>query len=220
MNTPVDAVPVSCPLCGKQPKGKKPWRKLYSGRTCKKCYYAFLNRRQAAYLVDSLFFYVSIVFCLDYYFDLAMTVSPLATALGGSLVAIAYQIVLEAVFYCKDGFSGRSPGKWLMGVSVVDQATRQSIGLWQSFKRNLPLLIPLGALIIVFQMGKGRRMGDRWAKTRVIWTKYAHKFPFEDRENVCIQCGYNLHGNTSGICPECGITLQPPAAPVASPVVA
>ena len=28
------------------------------------------------------------------------------------------------------------------------------------------------------------------------------------RRNLCVECGYNLTGNESGVCPECGVTLQ------------
>ena len=31
------------------------------------------------------------------------------------------------------------------------------------------------------------------------------------RTGLCIQCGYNLTGNESGICPECGRPIRPPA---------
>jgi hypothetical protein len=29
------------------------------------------------------------------------------------------------------------------------------------------------------------------------------------REGVCDQCGYNLTGNASGACPECGLRIRP-----------
>jgi hypothetical protein len=27
---------------------------------------------------------------------------------------------------------------------------------------------------------------------------------------ICVQCGYNLTGNVSGVCPECGLTIEKP----------
>jgi hypothetical protein len=32
------------------------------------------------------------------------------------------------------------------------------------------------------------------------------------REQLCVQCGYSLTGNTSGICPECGTSIVKPEA--------
>lgn len=31
------------------------------------------------------------------------------------------------------------------------------------------------------------------------------------RDGLCVTCAYNLTGNTSGVCPECGTTIEPPA---------
>ena len=76
----------------------------------------------------------------------------------------------------QDGFGGYSPGKWLCGVRVIDARTGAPIGVGASFKRNLPLLIPIvGQLIILIQMNKGPRLGDGWAHAKVIWNKYADK---------------------------------------------
>jgi hypothetical protein len=45
-------------------------------------------------------------------------------------------------------------------------------------------------------------------------------FPKRDRHNsppTCSNCGYNLTGNVSGVCPECGTPCQPaPRGPAAS----
>jgi rubrerythrin len=59
-------------------------------------------------------------------------------------------------------------------------------------------------LIIAFQVGKGYRLGDPFANTRVVWRKYAHLPMFGGDALVCSGCGYNLMGNVSGVCPECG----------------
>ena len=31
------------------------------------------------------------------------------------------------------------------------------------------------------------------------------------REGLCLKCGYDLTGNESGVCPECGTAIDPPA---------
>ncbi len=40
---------------------------------------------------------------------------------------------------------------------------------------------------------------------------------FRKSRGLCIPCGYNLTGNTSGICPECGTAVLGPPADSASP---
>ena len=120
-------------------------------------------------------------------------------------------VVLGLPFTLKDGFGGRSPGKALFGVQVVDRTTRQPLGFMQSFKRNLILMLPyaIGAILVILTMRKGRRLGDGWANTEVIWTKYSFRTPFDPQGIYCTTCGYNLTGNVSGVCPDCG---QPIAA--------
>ncbi len=195
-------------------------KRLYSGWVCKKCAVAFANRRQGAYLLDSIAFMFATM-AVTYVIDReAPIVGAALTASSFAIIDVIFQIVVNFLFICKDGFTGKSLGRWLTGVTVVDETTREPIGFAQSFKRNLCLIVPLAFLVILVQMMKGKRWGDGWARTRVIWDMYRHAFPFEDRGFVCQGCGYDLTGNTSGICPECGRRIpqhmQPP--PVAQPV--
>jgi hypothetical protein len=117
-------------------------------------------------------------------------------------------------FLAKDGFSGRSPGKTVCGVRVIDATSREPIGFGRSFKRNLPTLIPFGILIMAVQLIEGLRWGDRWTNSMVVWSKYQHCLPFDQRGLFCPKCGYDLTGNESGRCPECGtgVPTQPTAA--------
>ena len=75
------------------------------------------------------------------------------------------------MFFCKDGFGGRSPGKALMGLHVLDTETLGPIGFGSSFKRNLPLLIPFMPLIVAVLLLKGHRIGDGWSRSRVVLTR-------------------------------------------------
>lgn len=118
-------------------------------------------------------------------------------------------LIAPLIFTCKDGFSGKSPGRLLCGVTVVDRTTREPIGFRQSFKRNLILMVPyVGVIWIALTMRKGQRVGDEWANTEVIWDKHRHKLPFDRRGILCLGCGYDLTGNVSGICPECGLPVH------------
>ena len=45
----------TCPLCGgDRPKKQPYYRKLYGHWVCRKCYHGFANRRQFAFLVNSV----------------------------------------------------------------------------------------------------------------------------------------------------------------------
>jgi hypothetical protein len=112
-----------------------------------------------------------------------------------------------------------TPGKRLMDVQVLDQRTGLPIQFAQSFKRNsilllgqIPVVGGLVALVVILiiatQVAKGYRLGDRFAQTRVIWKKYARLLAFGGDGLVCETCSYDLHGNMSGICPECGTPLS------------
>src|SRR5260370_39550213 len=135
-----------CPLCGnaKHMKKSKP---LYGYQTCKKCYYAFANRRQFAFLIDLLSWRVMML-PVSFAIGVALTlfgvehsrVIASATLLGWLLLT---------VFFCKDSFSGQSPFKALLGVIVIDTRSGQPASVLSSFKRNLQLRIPCILLIIV-----------------------------------------------------------------------
>ncbi|MCB9854467.1 MAG: RDD family protein [Phycisphaerales bacterium] len=184
---------------------------LYEGFVCRNCARSFAQLRQFAYVVD--WFVVAtvllgVISALRYH---GITIArywprlPSTTPMKIELFWRAFSVnVLFLPFYFKDGFAGRSPGKWLTGLTVVDDFNLQPIDLGRSFVRNILLVIPFATLVGMAQMISGKRLGDGLANTRVIWNKYRHKFPMDSRTHVCRQCGYDLRGNASGTCPECG----------------
>ena len=206
---------VNCPLCHKRPAKKF---KLYGHPVCKKCYYAFANRRQIAYVIDAILITVPNV-ALVY-----LTVPIVAAAFNASgwsleLLADVIAMPLICLFMMKDGFGGRSPGKYITDVQVLDDASGTPISFGQSFKRYWFLLLGFvpkagglvsGILVIIagVQLAKGYRIGDKFAHTRVIWRRYAHLPLFGGNALVCESCGYDLRANTSGICPECGTAVS------------
>jgi uncharacterized RDD family membrane protein YckC len=95
----------------------------------------------------------------------------------GSDIELAGNVLgwlLVPVFLCKDCFWGQSLGKAICGVRVIDETTGEPAGIGASFKRNLPLVIPLMPLVVALQMGKGHRIGDGWSGTKVIWKRFAN----------------------------------------------
>ncbi len=216
-----------CPICLRSFKDARRAKDLYQVPVCRKCRNAFANRRQAAYLVDAAIWWLLATLTAGL-LGLIFFSSPSATAIARAgtvparpeYVTLLVLALIEPFVFgtLKDGFSGRSPGKFLFGLQVIDVETREPIGFLQAFKRNLILVVPylniVGLIGGVITMMGGRRWGDGWARTQVIWLKHKHKLPFSPDELCCRTCGYDLTGNVSGRCPECGREVPlPPAQP-------
>ncbi|MFG0250654.1 MAG: RDD family protein [Phycisphaeraceae bacterium JB051] len=116
-------------------------------------------------------------------------------------------LIFPLLLIARDGISGRSIGKRLFLLQVLDSRTGKPIGIRQSMKRNLWLLVPLSPLLIWTRVNKGFRMGDQFAKTMVIDRRHLLN-PVYMVEPHCTHCHYDLTANTSGVCPECGMSIR------------
>lgn len=163
-----------CPLCGDAKKMGNKARKLYDVWVCRRCGNGQINRRHFAYVLDVLIMYVAILFVLGF---LAGIVGAVGRA-DVSGIAAVMPYVAWGLFLLKDGFNGHSLGKSMLGLQVIDVDSGQGAGFGASFKRNLPLLIPVVPLIVAIQLNRGPRWGDGWANTRVVWKKYRGRGPF------------------------------------------
>lgn len=156
---------VVCPLCR---RAEKLTRKLYAHDVCRECWASFANRRQLAFVVDWLLISVA-SFILGFAVGHRMS--------DQALQGLAF-LLFAPLLLLKDGFRGRSPGKALMDLTVVDVVSGAPAGLGASLLRNLPLLVPFVPLFVAFQLKGGRRVGDGWAGTRVIWNRYSRSEVF------------------------------------------
>jgi uncharacterized RDD family membrane protein YckC len=159
-----------CPLCGLDQHMTKS-KPLYNTHVCKKCYYKFANRRQLAYVIDNLVFRLALV-------PLAVLVAYTGTP-SGQPISTNAQLAIDMLpylvfplFAMKDGFAGYSLGKLICGVRLINIGTGVPGGFGMSFLRNLPIFVPIVPLIIAYQLQKGRRWGDGWSSSKVIWVKY------------------------------------------------
>lgn len=144
---------------------------LYDHIVCRKCYSSFAGRRRLAFVIDWFIWYCILILAGKL---LTQAMTPWLVAQGD--IELAAQIlgwILLPVFFFKDGFSGRSPGKLVCDVQVIDEITGQAAGFGASFKRNLPLLIPFMPLFVGIELRRGYRIGDGWSHTKVIWKKFA-----------------------------------------------
>jgi len=175
----------TCPLCGESENMGSKAKPLYGQAVCIKCSNSFSGKRQLAYVIDTFVFEICvfILFALVYVLVRIFVNFSFNSSKMPSLYFVL-NISYFLVFFLKDGFSKSSPGKQIMGLTVVDNTTGQPIGFKTSFKRNLPLLIPFMPIIVFCELYKGYRIGDKWANTRVIWRKYEDKVPFKIEDQV------------------------------------
>jgi uncharacterized RDD family membrane protein YckC len=101
----------------------------------------------------------------------------------GWLVAVAYFLTRDSLPL----LDGQSVGKKALRLKAVTSADLSLVGNWQAGAvRNLILVIPPLQLLEIFMLltredgpERGRRLGDEWAKTRVMELK---KPPIEEPE--------------------------------------
>lgn len=160
---------------------------MYGRLLCKKCWSGFANRRQSAYVFDSILFWgaqfvaaFALVFAGSFFIADEGSLDGFIDGVTGLVWLLAV-----ALFLIKDGlFDGRSPGKALLGLRVVHTETGRPATPVASLMRNLPLLIPVVPLIVGFRLRRGPRWGDGWAKTRVVWDRFADRAPFASEPSL------------------------------------
>ncbi len=218
-----------CPLC--QRSNVRPGtRTLYEVAVCRRCRRRFAGLRQWAFLADVYLLGVVLMLILA---------GLLQTSMTDAWIRLVILCVF-VLFAFREAIKGKSFGKFIFGLRVVDRVTSTPIRPMQSLFRNAPILgflvfylygpylilispvqryvtIPqsssyfiaaMGLLFICWQLKKGTRWGDGWARTKVIWDRYADRPPFDTRRLVCPKCEYNLTGVTKR-CPECGLAMPP-----------
>ncbi|MEZ4829777.1 MAG: RDD family protein [Bacteroidia bacterium] len=86
----------------------------------------------------------------------------------GLLVIIAYALLRDSLPF----LDGQSIGKKVMKLRAVTEDGQSLSGNWgPGIIRNIVLLIPffpIVELIVLLTNQEGRRLGDQWAKTKVI----------------------------------------------------
>lgn len=126
--------------------------------------FAPFNTRVTAAVIDCI---VSI--------GITMTLSWLLPGFASKLAWLtgtAYMIVRDSLPF----LGGQSIGKKAMKIKVVTLDDKSLLGNWEAaVLRNLILVIPLMGIVEVFILltredkpERGRRLGDEWAKTKVI----------------------------------------------------
>ena len=205
-----------CPLCYRSGPIDA-FGPLYDAPVCQRCRWGFAGRRHFAFLIDWIIWQLVVVLVAVVLILLAAVWQP-PRAVVEILMAAGAFIIAPMILVMKDGFRGYSPGKAVCGLRVIHEATGRPAGFAASLQRNLVLCVPLLPLVLAFSLTGGPRLGDGWARTRVIRRKHARHPVFTGRPAAdCTRCRYDLTGNTTGICSECG---TPVVQPVVQPAIA
>jgi len=88
---------------------------------------------------------------------------------------VAYAVVAAAYLLLRDSLRGQSPGKFIIGLVVINVETGLPASWKDSARRNVLFLLPganLAAVVLetrtLFDDPQGQRLGDRFAQTQVI----------------------------------------------------
>ena len=205
-----------CPLCYRSGPIDA-FGPLYGAPVCRRCRWGFAGRRHFAFLIDWAIWQLAVVVAAVALVLLVAAWQPPRAVVETLLLSVAF-IIAPTMLFMKDGFRGYSPGKAMCGLRVVNAATGRPAGFMASLQRNLVLLVPLLPLVLAFGLTHGPRIGDGWARTRVIRRKHAGHPVFTGLPAAhCTRCRFDLTGNTTGICSECG---TPVVRPVVRPAIA
>ena len=173
-NRPALAVCLRChaPYCRKCQM--KPYKRSFY--FCKRCQGNHNNRRFFAFVFDTVLAYMLLIGFLIPVFLLTAILGAADQSPGGAFVfgQVAWMLAI-VVFVLRDSLmAGAGPGKRATDLRVVrDTDGTTPLGHGQAVVRFLPMMIPLIPLVeayLIYRDPLMRRLGDRWAKTRVIDT--------------------------------------------------
>ena len=129
------------------------------------------TQRNLAFVIDCLPSMVASVG--SFYLSWILASWNIAQGFGTLLSIGMFCFAIASIVYLlmKDAFGGQSIGKRLLGCRVVSSETGRPVGPVESFLRNLafflPFMVPV-ELIVSKVRADGKRVGDLWAKTRVV----------------------------------------------------
>lgn len=69
---------------------------------------------------------------------------------------------------CKDCYKGMGPGKYIMGIQIINTKTNSIAGPLRCIARNLCYFLHFIELVVFFASSKGLRIGDQLTSTRVV----------------------------------------------------
>jgi uncharacterized RDD family membrane protein YckC len=185
-----------------------PQKRLYGYYVCDKCHSDFATKRAFAYIVDMTLWSFLCVPLTIFIFILSGVSGAVVGAAthndnsGANMAIVVFFLCIigeTLLVLGLDGFKGHSPAKAMFGLQVIDERTGRPANFFDSIQRNLPLGIPFMPLYAGYQVFQfqGKRIGDGWARTKVIWKQYSNKPPFLSRKHLQAYLAARATGKTS-----------------------
>ena len=104
----------------------------------------------------------------------AAVVSAIVGVASNELAALAFLLVFVGWYVVSEAVWGRTPGKWVAGIRVVDE-DGDEIGARAAVARNVTKFLGGGSLVLVLagvvfiaDSRENQRLGDRLAETLVV----------------------------------------------------
>src|SRR5579859_434731 len=151
--------PPACSICAK-PFGHVLPRTLYGFPVCPEDYQSFMVKRVVAHLIDAVLY--SIFFAIIFWGFLIVGAivfgvttqgsDPATVDRGADTLARVWLLLIPAGMLGRtlvDGFRGHSPGKAMLGLQVIEESDGRPANFWDSFQRNLVILVPFMPIIIL-----------------------------------------------------------------------
>jgi uncharacterized RDD family membrane protein YckC len=145
----------------------------------------------------------------------ALVLIPVALASDAAIViywVVGLTVGQVAYFVLTQRADGRTPGKRIMGIRVVD-ARGEVPTVGALLKRSIPMIFEVLLIVAFVSMQSSQyrqRLGDRWARTYVIADSPRAAKPSlrptlsePHAGTTCRACGARLEPGTT-VCPECG----------------
>lgn len=117
-------------------------------------------KRFLALVIDSFIIFIIYSLLLSVTLAIARVASgtPMdVKALGETFLRASCSIFMLVAVLFKDSIGGRSIGKRIFRLKVVDAGTNELPKLYKRIFRNIPFFLPIDYLIVLFG---GRRIGD------------------------------------------------------------
>jgi uncharacterized RDD family membrane protein YckC len=121
-----------------------------------------IKQRLIAILID----YVIVVV-------LYLVAECISMVFSSEYIYVAFHSLPFVYLLCRDSFTGKSIGRYVAKISVVDKTSRETISPMKAFIRNLFLLVwPIELIVLLF---KGERIGDLITNSTVVMENRTHK---------------------------------------------
>lgn len=120
-----------------------------------------IMKRVIAFIIDEIVLFLLFYLCLLALYGMSIDINE-------SMIYYLFTALSIILISIKDCINGISPGKFVVGLQVIDRRTLKAATPIQCIIRNLFCLIWGIEIFVILFSSTGLRLGDRIARTMVI----------------------------------------------------